>query len=227
MSRVVFQEMCDVFCDDLKISSLYIILHKMSILSGILPKWFDCCVKTCIAFTSEFESDTSCPLCGEQRFSANGEPRWVFCYLPLIPCLQKYYSNIKTANKLGYWAEYTKSSNKEKPTSGDDIPPPLTDDFEDEDDEGEDKDNTNNHSEDLENHEISDVFNSEHYWNLCGNKVTIDGRKMPYQYFSQDTDIAFATCLDGYLLYKCRRGDLLQLLFSSNFTTCLQRSGPT
>jgi hypothetical protein len=42
--------------------------------------------------------------------------------------------------------------------------------------------------------------------NLCRKKVTIDGREMPYRYFSQDTDIAFATCLDGYLLYKRKRG---------------------
>lgn len=165
MSRVAFQQMRDAFRDGLEISSLYIIIHKMSILSGILPKWFDCCVNTCIAYTSQFETNSSCPLCGEQRFSANGEPRRVFCYLPLIPRLQKYFSNIKIANELGYRAEYTKSIQG-----------------------------------------ISDVFDGEHYRNLCRKKVTIDGREMPYRYFSQDTDIAFATCLDGYLLYKCKRG---------------------
>jgi hypothetical protein len=213
MSRVAFQQMRDAFRNELEISSLYIIVHKLSILSGILPKWFDCCINTCIAYTSEFEKDSSCPLCGEPRFSANGEPRRVFCYLPLIPRLQKYFLNIKTANELGYRAEYTKSSNKEKPrpTSGDDIPPPLTDDFDDdfdddEDDEGDDKDDRNNLPEEAEDHQIGDIFDSEHYRNLCGRKVTIDGRKMPYRYFSQDTDIAFATCLDGYLLYKRRRG---------------------
>ena len=136
MLRVAFQQMHDAFCDDLEISSLYIIIHKMSILSGILPKWFDCCVNTCITYTLEFETKSSCPLCGKKRFSANGEPRCVFCYLPLILCLQKYFSNMQIVNKLGYQAEYTKGLNIAKPP-----------DHEDKDNEDQDNEDDSNQLE--------------------------------------------------------------------------------
>ena len=52
---------------------------------------------------------------------------------------------------------------------------------------------------------ISDVFNSEHYQNLCQTRVTIDGKKLDHKYFSGKYDIAFSLGFDGYLLSKCRR----------------------
>jgi len=53
---------------------------------------------------------------------------------------------------------------------------------------------------------ISDVFDSEHYWNLRKTTVTVDGKKLAYKYFSRKYDIAFSVCLDRYLLYKRRHG---------------------
>jgi len=53
---------------------------------------------------------------------------------------------------------------------------------------------------------ISDVFDSEHYQNLCATKVTVDSQKLPRRYFAGKHDIAFSMCLDLYLLYKQRRG---------------------
>jgi hypothetical protein len=53
---------------------------------------------------------------------------------------------------------------------------------------------------------ISDVFDSEHYQNLCKTRVTLDGKQLPHKYFSGKHDIAFSTCLDSYLLFKRRRG---------------------
>jgi len=53
---------------------------------------------------------------------------------------------------------------------------------------------------------ISDVFDSEHYKKLTWTRVTVDGKKLAHKYFSGKYDIAFSVCLDGYLLYKRRRG---------------------
>lgn len=53
---------------------------------------------------------------------------------------------------------------------------------------------------------ISDVFDAEHYRELRKKRVTVDGEELPHMYFSGKHDIAFSVCLDGYLLYKRRRG---------------------
>jgi hypothetical protein len=53
---------------------------------------------------------------------------------------------------------------------------------------------------------VSDVFDGEHYQNLRKTKVVVDGKKLGHKYFSGRNDIAFSVCLDGYLLYKRRRG---------------------
>jgi hypothetical protein len=44
---------------------------------------------------------------------------------------------------------------------------------------------------------ISDVFDSEHYRNLCKTRVTVDGKQLPHNFFSGKHDIAFSTCLDS------------------------------
>ena len=53
---------------------------------------------------------------------------------------------------------------------------------------------------------ISDVFDSQHYWNLMETTVTVNGKKLAHKYFSSQNDIAFSVCLDGCLLYKQRCG---------------------
>lgn len=52
---------------------------------------------------------------------------------------------------------------------------------------------------------ISDVFDCQHYRDLLGKKVVIDGHKQDYHYFNNPDDIAFSFCADGYLLFKQRR----------------------
>jgi hypothetical protein len=50
-----------------------------------------------------------------------------------------------------------------------------------------------------------DVFDCDHYWELCRTKVTVDGHEQDYCYFNSPFDIAFSFCADGYLLFKRRR----------------------
>jgi len=53
---------------------------------------------------------------------------------------------------------------------------------------------------------ICDVFDSAHYQRLLHQRVTVDGVKRPYNFFSDVRDIAFGLSMDGYLLFKRRRG---------------------
>jgi len=165
--RVAFNQMRYAFRHKLEISSLYVIAHKLAVLSKLEPQWYDCCVKSCVAYTDdELKDAEECPECSEPRWILNTRrARRMFCYIPLIPRLQMLFSNSKTVNALLYRYRY-------KHILG----------------------------------EVSDVFDSEHYRNLCKTKVTVDGEEMPYKYFSGKYDIAFSVCLDSYLLYKRRRG---------------------
>jgi len=165
MPRVAFEQMRFAFKHKLNIHSLYVITHRMTILSGIEPQWFDCCINSCIAYTGSYQDLDKCPDCSETRRNSRNEPRRSFCYIPIIPRLQNYFANEKSLTELQYRHNYTPS-----------------------------------------NDSISDVFDSEHYRNLCQTRVTVDGFKLPHHYFEGKHDITFSTCLDSYLLYKRRRG---------------------
>jgi hypothetical protein len=119
----------------MQISSLYAISHKLAILSGITPQWHDCCVNSCVAYINEYEDLEQCPECSRPRWiSGSRRPRRMFCYIPLIPHLQKFFINPKSREEILYRHNY-------KPTEN----------------------------------SISDVFDGQHYKNLCNTWVTVDG----------------------------------------------------
>jgi len=166
MPRVAFDQMRYTFKHKLSINSHYSITRRVAILSGIVPLYFDCCPNSCIAYTGEYALLDQCPLCSQTRFrEGTKKPRWQFCYIPLIPRLQNFFTNPKIIEELLYRYNYH-------------MVPSI----------------------------ISDVFDSEHYKNLRRTRVTVDGKKLDHKYFSGKNDIAFSVCLDGYLLYKRRRG---------------------
>ena len=53
---------------------------------------------------------------------------------------------------------------------------------------------------------INDIFDCDHYCKLQETYVSIDGKRLNHRFFSGEHDIALSFCLDGYLLYKRRRG---------------------
>lgn len=75
-------------------------------LSGVEPVWYDCCPNTCVAYTGELTENDECPECGEPRYLTNGKPRRQFCYLPLIPRLQRFFQNENCVNDLYYRHNY-------------------------------------------------------------------------------------------------------------------------
>jgi hypothetical protein len=165
MPDAAFNQMRFAFRHKMDIGSLYRITHRLAMLSGVIPKYYDCCIKSCVSYGGKYHHHKVCPVCGEARYVANStRPRRVFCYIPLIPRLQKLFANPKVSKNLLYRHNYTRTG------------------------------------------DIADVFDGEHYRNLCRTKVTVDGKQLPHCYFSGKRDIAFSICLDSYLLYKRRRG---------------------
>lgn len=102
MPRTAFDQMRFAFQHKLDISSYWVILHRLAILSEIEPVWYDCCVNSCLAYTGEYEALDCCPDCNATRFNDNGKPRRKFCYLPLIPRLQGYFQNPRMVERLSY-----------------------------------------------------------------------------------------------------------------------------
>ncbi|CDO70568.1 hypothetical protein BN946_scf184579.g24 [Trametes cinnabarina] len=52
---------------------------------------------------------------------------------------------------------------------------------------------------------IRDVFSSDHYRRLRTTRVLVDGQELPHLHFSDARDIAFAICMDAYLLFQRKR----------------------
>ncbi|KAF7358774.1 hypothetical protein MSAN_01216400 [Mycena sanguinolenta] len=163
MPRVAFAQMRHAFRHKLEISSHWVMIHRVAILSGIEPQWYDCCPNSCMAYTGEYEQLTHCRFCKESRLNAAGKPRRLFCYLPLIPRLQGFFMNPKKIEQLRYRHSYQSI--------------PGT---------------------------ISDVFDCEHYKQLCTQKVVVDGNELGHCYFSGEFDIALGFCTDSYLLFERR-----------------------
>jgi hypothetical protein len=106
-----FDQMRYAFRHQMQISSLYVITQKLAILSGIKPVYYDCCPKSCIAYTGKYKDGAQCPFCNELRYTQHHQPRRMFCYIPLIPRLQKYFSNPNTAKLLSYRHSHKSDSN--------------------------------------------------------------------------------------------------------------------
>ncbi|KAF9528666.1 hypothetical protein CPB83DRAFT_766386, partial [Crepidotus variabilis] len=160
MPRRAFDQMRWAFQHRMKIASLYVIVHQLAVISGIKPKWFHCCPNTCLAYLGKYANNATCPTCGESRYNSRKQARRLFCYIPLIPRLQQFFSNPTLIEQLLYRHKYEQSSIA-----------------------------------------IFDIFDSQHYRNLCETFVNIDEKDQPYRYFTGENDIAFSICLDSYLLY--------------------------
>ena len=166
MPRTAFNQMRSAFQHRMEISSLYVISHKLAILSGIVPQWYDCCINSCVLYVNDYEHLEKCPECSQSCWiSGTQRSRRMFCYIPLIPRLQQYFTNPKSHHEILYQHQYEPMNNA-----------------------------------------ISDIFDRQHYKELCKTYVTIDGQPLRHKFFSNKRDIAFATCMDSYLLYKHRRG---------------------
>ena len=106
MPQTASNQMRYPFQHKLDIHSLYAITHRLAILSGVEPKWFDCCVNSCIAYTGQHHDLDKCPDCSERWLTLSGQPCRMFCYIPIIPHFQNFFANEKSLMELQYWHKY-------------------------------------------------------------------------------------------------------------------------
>ncbi|KAF5346553.1 hypothetical protein D9757_014185 [Collybiopsis confluens] len=106
ITRQAFEQMRYLFRDDVNIESEWKIIQRMHNLSQIEPVWIDMCISSCIAYTKDFESLTSCPICGHTCLDNNNIPYRRFCYIPLIPRLKAFFQNESMIKLLLYRFNY-------------------------------------------------------------------------------------------------------------------------
>ena len=86
--------------------SLKRIQSRIAFLLGVQFVDYHCCVNSCCCFTGPFATQTTCPYCGEPRFTPSDKPRKLFRYLPLTPRLLALYTNANIAKTLRYRHDY-------------------------------------------------------------------------------------------------------------------------
>ncbi|KAF5315532.1 hypothetical protein D9611_004820 [Ephemerocybe angulata] len=106
MPRASFNFMRHAFRHKLKISSEWVMLHRIAKLSGIEPKFYDCCAKNCAAFTGEWLQEENCPICEDPRYDDRGKAKRVFCYISLIDQLRGLYESKKMAKEMLHRSGY-------------------------------------------------------------------------------------------------------------------------
>jgi len=67
---------------------------------------YDVCPNDCVLFMGSHADATHCPQCNAQRKTSDGKPAKEFIYFPLIPQLQRMYSDPVTAERLRWAGEH-------------------------------------------------------------------------------------------------------------------------
>lgn len=98
------------FGDRIRLNSDWVLLYRIARLSGVCPKWFECCPNSCICYLGEFKDSDTCPECNEPRYSPAGRPRRYFCYIPLIARLQAYFQSLRLIELLQYRSQFVHTS---------------------------------------------------------------------------------------------------------------------
>ncbi|KAF8139630.1 hypothetical protein EV363DRAFT_1146843, partial [Boletus edulis] len=112
MTRRTFDNVRFTFHHKINISSSSIIFRQMGTLTGIKPVMYDCCPNSCVAYTRKYTHHSSCPICNERRFQANGQPRSQFTYFRLIPRLQGFFQSKQMAARMSYRRDFQPHESK-------------------------------------------------------------------------------------------------------------------
>ena len=78
---------------------------RVQFLSGFQPICYDCCLNSCICYTTQYKNVNNCPECGTARLK-DGKVQKYFEYLPLIPRLCFMVANPQLAVAMRYRAEH-------------------------------------------------------------------------------------------------------------------------
>jgi hypothetical protein len=96
-----------------EILSLYKVRQLALDLAGLTPSFVDMCPKSCMAYTGDSESETMCThshkgkVCNEPRYlpqqgssTAKLKPRAKMLYMPIMPIIQAFFSNLETSHQM-------------------------------------------------------------------------------------------------------------------------------
>ncbi|KAI0662143.1 hypothetical protein C8Q70DRAFT_909352, partial [Cubamyces menziesii] len=103
--RSAYDQMRHSFRHRLHLRSDWAILYRVARLSGVQPVWYDCCPNSCLCYLGDFQDAQVCPDCKEPRYSAAGQVRRHFCYIPFIPRLQALFQSVRLIKQLRYRSE--------------------------------------------------------------------------------------------------------------------------
>ena len=103
-TREAYEALWFAFPELEDISSIYLSQKTAARLSGLRPKYVDCCVNSCCCYTGKYETLDHCPFpdCNEPRYDENEQPRKRFQYLPIIPRLIALFLDKATMDKMNY-----------------------------------------------------------------------------------------------------------------------------
>ena len=74
--------------------------NRLQKLTQLWPRLIDCCRKSCMAYTGQYDSLNACKYCDEPRYRSPGKPFQCFVYIPLCQRLLRQYSMPRRAHTL-------------------------------------------------------------------------------------------------------------------------------
>ena len=83
-------------------STLYLMKKRLGELSELMVESYDCCVRSCAAFTGPRAKLKECPRCRKPRYRQNGKPMKTYRSLPLIPQLVAFFLNREVNKRMRY-----------------------------------------------------------------------------------------------------------------------------
>ena len=117
-TREAYEALRSAFPELEDMSSIYLAQKTVAKLSGLNPKYVDCCVNSCCCYTGKYEMLDRCPFpdCNKPRHDETGQPKKKFQYLPIIPRLIALFLDKATAEKLDYRHKYCEARDMENVT---------------------------------------------------------------------------------------------------------------
>jgi hypothetical protein len=101
--------------------------EKLARKTGITPRWIDCCINSCIAYTGSFANDTKCTqklkhngqICNEPRYypqkdkDGSHKARKRYLFIPLLDRLRQQFSSQQAEILSTYRASFDSSTGSE------------------------------------------------------------------------------------------------------------------
>ena len=107
LMRIQYISQCDL-------DTLHRMKKRLEELSELMAESYDCCVKSCVAFTGPHSQLKACPRCRKPRYRLNGQPMKVYRYIPIIPQLVAFFLNRELNERMRYRSEGHLKANADK-----------------------------------------------------------------------------------------------------------------